>query len=114
MFDAVELQVLAKRIVSEMNKLQSADLAQKWEGAKIKIIPADNNLNEHEIEMDTFMHKIVMVRDNLRVLEQQINSNKTLSEGEKLKFQNYVSRCYGSMTSFNFLFSEDRDKFKSK
>jgi hypothetical protein len=112
--DAMELQVLAKRIVGEMNKLHSADLAQKWEGATITITPNNPDLKEQEIPVDTLMHKIVMVRDNLRVLEQQINSNKTLTEGEKLKYQNYISRCYGSMTSFNFLFANQEDKFSSK
>lgn len=55
-----------------------------------------------------------MVRDNLRVLEQQINSNKNLGEGEKLKLQGYITRCYGSLTSFNFLFFDEEDKFRAK
>ena len=114
MLDALELQVLAKQIVNEMNRQHSADTAPKWEGGVVKFIPANTDLKEHEIPIDTMMHKIVMVRDNLRVLEQQINANKTLSEGEKLKFQNYITRCYGSMTSMNFLFANETDKFSSK
>jgi hypothetical protein len=112
--DATELRILAEKIVYFMEKSKSADLAPKWEGATIKFIPKDENLKSHEISIDTLMHKIVMVRDNLRVLEQQVNSNKNLSEGEKLKLQGYITKAYGSLTSFNFMFWNDEDKFTSK
>lgn len=112
--DAAELRILAEKIVYFMDKSHSADLAPKWERATIKFIPKDEDLKPHEISIDTFMHKIVMVRDNLRVLEQQINSNKGLSEGEKLKLQSYITKAYGSLTSFNFMFYSDDDKFSSK
>ena len=114
MFDVNELKILAQKIVIEMDKNHSADLAFKWEGGVIKFIPKDPSLQEHQIPIDTLMHKIVMMRDNLRVLEQQINSSNSLSEGEKLKFQSYITRCYGSMTSFNFMFYNDSDKFNAK
>ena len=109
-----EVRAIAKFIAEELESRHSADLAHKWEKGTIKVIPGDPSTNDHEIPIDKLMHKIVMVRDNLRVLEQQINSNKTLSDGEKLKFQNYITKCYGSLTSFNFLFYEDEDKFSSK
>lgn len=112
--DSLEIKLLAQKIVIEMEKMHSADLAQKWERGTIKFVPKDESLKEHEIPIDTFMHKIVMVRDNLRVLEQQINSSSGISEGEKLKFQNYITRIYGSLTSFNFMFYNDEDKFSSK
>jgi len=109
-----EIKMLARAIVREMDSMHNADLAPKWQGASIFVVPQDSNVRDHEIPIDTFMHKIVMMRDNLRVLEQQINSNTTLSESEKIKFQSYITKCYGSMTSFNFLFWNDEDKFKSK
>ena len=109
-----ELRAMAKYIVEEMESKHNADMAYKWEKGNIKIIPGDSMTQEHEFPIEKLMHKIVMVRDNLRVLEQQINSNKTLSSGEKLKFQHYVSKCYGSLTSFNFIFYSDEDKFHSK
>ena len=109
-----ELKTLAKAIVDEMESRHSADLAYKWEGGSIFFLPADSDSKDHEIPIDKLFHKIVMVRDNLRVLEQQINSNDKLSEGEKLKFQGYITRCYGSLTSFNFLFYDPDDKFSSK
>ena len=114
MFDKADLKELARALVNEMDNLHNADLAPKWEGGSIFFIPKDSTVKDHEIPLDKLMHKIVMVRDNLRVLEQQINANDTLSEGEKIKFQSYITKCYGSMTSFNFLFNSEEDKFKSK
>ncbi len=112
--DYDEIKLLAKLLAKELEESKSADLAPKWEGATIEFIPSDSDLAKHSIEIDKLMHKIVMVRDNLRVLEQQINSNDNLSEGEKIKFQNYITKCYGSLTSFNFMFKKDDDKFSSK
>jgi hypothetical protein len=112
--DAVELKVLAKQIVREMDSLHNADLAPKWQNGIIKLIPENTDLKAHEIPIETLMHKIVMVRNNIRVLEQQINSSEDLSEGERIKFQSYITRCYGSLTSFNFLFANESDKFTSK
>ncbi len=112
--DYDEIKLLAKLLNKEIEETKSADLAPKWEGGNIEFQPKDQELVSHSIEIDKFMHKIVMVRDNLRVLEQQINSNKNLSDGEKLKFQNYITKCYGSLTSFNFMFKDENDKFSSK
>lgn len=109
-----EIKLLAKAIVDEMDEKHSADYAPKWEGASLFFIPNDDSAKDHEIPVDRLMHKIIMVRDNLRVLEQQINSNESLSRAEKVKFQGYISKCYGSLTSFNFLFYNPEDKFSSK
>jgi len=109
-----EIRELAKAIVQEMDSIHSADLAPKWEGGSIFFLPKNSEMKEQELPIDKLFHKIVMIRDNLRVLEQQINSNESLSEGEKVKFQGYITKCYGSMTSFNFLFYEESDKFSSK
>ncbi|GAB1371955.1 hypothetical protein MASR1M45_20170 [Candidatus Kapaibacterium sp.] len=109
-----EIRELARAIVEEMDDMHSAELAPKWEGSSIFFMPKNSELKEHELPIDKLFHKIVMLRDNLRVLEQQINSNDSLSEGEKLKFQGYITKCYGSLTSFNFLFYHEDDKFSSK
>lgn len=109
-----EIKELARALLEEMENIHSADLAPKWEGGSIFFIPKSSDIKDHEIPIDKIFHKIVMIRDNLRILEQQINSNDHLTEGEKLKFQSYITRCYGSLTSFNFLFRNDEDKFRSK
>ena len=109
-----EIKELAKAIMEEMDLLYSAELATKWENGSIFFIPQDSTQKDHEIPIEKIMHKIVMMRDNLRVLEAQINANDKLTEGEKVRFQGYISRCYGSMTSFNFLFRNPEDRFASK
>lgn len=112
--EPAQLRTLARFILEEMQSQSSADLAPKWESGTVVFKPGDADLAEHEMPIDKLMHKVVMLRDNLRVLEQQINSNEALSEGEKLKLQGYITRCYGSLTSFNFIFRNDGDKFSSK
>jgi len=106
-----DIRILAKKIVDEMDKQHKADLAPKWEGATLMVVPRDGNLKAQEISVDKLLHKIVMMRDNLRVLEQQVNSNDKLTDAEKVKLQSYITKCYGSMTSFNFLFWNEEDKF---
>lgn len=107
-----EMKTLAGLIVDEMEKRHKADLAPKWEHGTVVFIPGAPGLKQHELAMHRFMHKVVMMRDNLRVLEQQINSNKALSDGEKLKLQSYITKIYGSLTSFNFMFAEEEDQFR--
>jgi len=89
-------------------------LGERWEGGTLVLQPADPDLQSKEIPMDTFFHKIVMVRDRLRVMEQQINSHAKLSDEEKVNLQQYVTRIYGSLTSFNVLFSEKQHQFRGQ
>ncbi len=86
-------------------------LAPKWEGGTVVLKPGDPQTAPKEIPLDALLHKVVMIRDRLRVLEQRINAHEKLSDAEKVDMQQYVTRCYGSLTTFNVLFREDRDKF---
>lgn len=88
------------------------ELGSKWGGGKMILEPEDGALKAKEIPIETFFHKIVMMRDRLRVLEQNINSSKTLSDEEKVNLQQYITRCYGSLTTFNVLFSDKNDYFR--
>ena len=87
-------------------------IADKFKGGTITLNPADSNLTSKEIPIDTFFHKIVMVRDRVRVMEQKINSSKNLDDQEKVDLQQYISRIYGSLTTFNVLFKNSSQNFK--
>jgi hypothetical protein len=86
-------------------------LAPRWEGGTVLLKPGDASTQPKEIPLEALFHKIVMIRDRLRVLEQKVNATDKLSDAEKVDLQQYVTRCYGSLTTFNLLFRDDRDKF---
>lgn len=113
------LQTLIDRIVgqtvSELG-LEKADadvdkLGVRWHGGKLVMHPADPSLQTKEVPLEVFFHKIVMVRNNLRVLEQKINSHEKLTDGEKVEMQQYITRSYGSLTTFNLLFRNKDEQF---
>jgi hypothetical protein len=95
----------------EASGLADVPLAQKWEGGTVKLVPANPELQAKDLPIDSLFHKVVMVRDRLRVLEQKLNAHPKLSDAEKVEMQQYVTRCYGSLTTFNVLFRDKNDQF---
>jgi hypothetical protein len=86
-------------------------LANKWEGGSVVLKPGDPGTQPKELPLDALLHKVVMIRDRLRVLEAKINAHEKLTDAEKVDLQQYVTRCYGSLTTFNLLFKDEKEKF---
>ncbi|QYS89097.1 MULTISPECIES: hypothetical protein [Flavobacterium] len=108
-FYDVEQSLLS--ILKKWNGLgQPVAIGDKWKGGSLKLIPGQAGLQTKEIPIDTFFHKIVMLRDRLRVMEQKINASK-LEEFEKIELQQYITRIYGTLTTFNVLFKSQNDQF---
>lgn len=106
-----EVETTLKSILKRWSDVSEVvTIADKWKGGKLILQPGDSNLKPNEIPIDTFFHKITMVRDRLRVMEQKIN-NSNLEEHEKIDLQQYLTRSYGSLTSFNVLFKLKNHNF---
>ncbi len=104
---------LAKLALAELRAEDAPDteLADRWKGGELILKPAKAELEAKIVPLDAFFHKIVMVRDRLRVLEQHVNAHKGLSDADKVQLQQYVTRIYGSLTTFNVLFKNREDQF---
>ncbi|MBA3387325.1 MAG: hypothetical protein H0T95_12050 [Chthoniobacterales bacterium] len=119
-----ELQVPLENLIRETAQnvvaalgLEKADvvegLANRWQRGTLILQSADSSLQPKEVPLETFFHKIVMIRTNLRLLESRINANEKLSEAEKFELHQYITKCYGSLTTFNILFKNKEDQFST-
>jgi hypothetical protein len=106
-----DLELLLRRIIREEAGVTPVAPAQKWRGGTLILRPATPGLQEKTWPIETFFHKVVMLRNRLRTLEQHINASD-LPDDVKLKLQGHVTGCYGSLTSFNLLFADEDDQFK--
>ena len=108
---AGDLERLLRRVIREEAGLTPVVPADKWRGGHLVLRPANATLQEKSWPIETFFHKVVMLRNRLRTLEQQLNASG-LSDDEKVRLQGYITGCYGSLTSFNVLFAEEGDQFR--
>jgi hypothetical protein len=108
---STDLELLLRRIIREETGLTSATPADKWRGGTLVLRPGTPGLQEKTWPVETFFHKIVMLRNRLRNLEQHVNASE-LPDDVKVKLQGYITGCYGSLTSFNVLFADEDDQFK--
>ena len=113
-FVEATVETVLRRLGVENPRSVTEELGVRWQNGKLVLHPADPTLQTKEIPLEVFFHKIVGVRNQLRVLEQKINSNDKLSDADKFEMQQYITRCYGSLTTFNLLFKNKEDQFSSK
>jgi len=106
-----DLELLLRRIIREEAGVTPAVPAEKWRGGTLVLRPGGDGQQDKSWPIETFFHKVVMVRNRLRTLEQHVNASD-LPDDVKVKLQAYVSACYGSLTSFNVLFADDADQFR--
>ena len=106
-----EVETILRNMLKKWSDVSEiVPIADKWKGGKLILEPGDTNLKSKELPIDSFFHKIVMVRDRIRVMEQKINSSN-LEEQEKIDLQQYITRMYGSLTTFNVLFKNKSQQF---
>lgn len=108
--DEGELRRLIIEVVEELVTPNPVPIARRWAGGTLVLRP-DNDTQAKEVPLEVFFKKITGVRDALRVLEQKINAHPQLTAEERSNFQQYITKCYGSLTTFNILFKEDKDRF---
>lgn len=108
--DQPDLEMLLRRVIREEGGITPVAPAEKWRGGSLVLKPG-NGSQEKSWPIETFFHKVVMIRNRLRTLEQQVNGMDA-PEDVKVKLQSYISGCYGSLTSFNVLFADEGDEFK--
>ncbi len=112
--DRDTLRDVLLEVVESYIQIDDVELAPKWGGGTMTLQPADPDLKPQVVPVETFFHKIVMLRDRLRVLEAKVNGNKRLDDADKVQLQQYISQCYGSLTTFNTLFRNKEDRFSSR
>jgi len=108
---SIDLETLLRRVIREEAGVSAVVPADKWRGGHLVLRPGTPGLQEKSWPIETFFHKVVMLRNRLRTLEQHLNASE-LPEDAKVKLQTYVTGCYGSLTSFNILFAEEEDQFR--
>ena len=106
-----EIRTAVRQALQDLLGIGPSELTGRWAGGTLVLKPGKETTQAKEVPLDAFFHKIVMVRDQLRVLEQKINAHPKLTEEEKVSLQHYVTRCYGSLTTFNILFQDPEDRF---
>jgi hypothetical protein len=109
--DADEFRRVLADVIRDELGVSEVELAGRWEGGEVVLKPGKEGVQEKRVPIDSLFHKIVMIRDKLRVLEQKINSHPKLAPDEKVQMQQYVTGCYGSLTTFNVLFANREDSF---
>lgn len=109
--DIDEFRRVLREVIADELGIGDAELGGRWQGGELVIKPGREGTQEKRVPIESFFHKIVMLRDRLRVLEQKINGHSGLSDEDKVQLQQYITGCYGTLTTFNVLFAKKDDQF---
>lgn len=109
--DQDEFRRVLRQVIQEELGMSDTPLGDRWRGGELVLSPGKKDTQEKRVPIDGFFHKIVMIRDKLRVLEQKVNSAKGLADDEKVQMHQYITACYGTLTTFNVLFRDREDGF---
>ena len=112
--DIDQFRSVLREVLADELGVSKVELGRRWQGGEIILEPGDGDTQQKRIPIESFFHKIVMIRDKLRVLEAKLNSHKGLSDEEKVQLQAYITACYGSLTTFNVMFANRGDSFSTK
>jgi hypothetical protein len=112
--DADEFRAVLREVIRDELGVTEVEMGGRWSGGEVVLKPGKEGTQEKRIPIESLFHKVVMIRDKLRVLEQKINANPKLLDEEKLQMQQYVTACYGSLTTFNVLFADKSDQFSGQ
>jgi hypothetical protein len=113
-FVEATVEEVIERLGVEISDTAVTELGVRWNKGKVVLHPSDPTLQTKEVPLEVFFHKLVGVRNQLRVLEQKVNAHTILTDGDKVEMQQYITRCYGSLTTFNILFKSKDGQFSSK
>ncbi len=109
--DTDEFRRVLRQVIQEELAIAPVDMGARWQGGELVLVPGNKETAEKRVPLEAFFHKIVMIRDKLRVLEQKLNGNEKLAPDEKIQLQQYITQCYGTLTTFNVLFADKSDNF---
>ncbi len=112
--DQEEFRKVLREVLLDELGVRETPIGDRWRGGELVMVPGKKETQEKRLPLESFFHKIVMIRDKLRVLEQKVNGHKGLADDEKVQMQQYITACYGTLTTFNVLFRERDDGFKGQ
>lgn len=109
--DQQEFRNVLREVLLDELGLRDTELGERWQGGEVVLVPGKAGVQEKRIPIDSLFRKVVLVRERLRVLEQKINHHEKLNDEDRLQLQQYITQCYGSLTTFNVLFKHKDDHF---